>query len=184
MEIQGLLQHLQDGKTEDLEKRHVVIPLLGEFKGELGERWHLLLLADTTKSRFKPSIWTERVALLLRQEGKQEGAVMCEEDGSLLSSSKVEDEFHWQLAQVQALHPHLISPSVDVSEINGLSRSMQRGSHSRATDEGVDKETRNMQKRWQTIESKQGSRARAVMHEHYLEVKLLAKNYLAYSIAL
>eukprot|EP00957_Ditylum_brightwellii_P039780 3011511-Ditylum_brightwellii.AAC.1 len=61
---------------------------------------------------------------------------------------------------------------------------MQRGSHLRATDEGVDKETRNLQNHWQTIESKQGSRARAVMREHYLEVKLLAKKNLTYSIAL
>eukprot|EP00957_Ditylum_brightwellii_P146538 11156334-Ditylum_brightwellii.AAC.1 len=60
MEIQGLLQHLQDGKMEDPESRHVITALLGKFKGELGERWHLLLLAETTQSGFRPRVWTKR----------------------------------------------------------------------------------------------------------------------------
>eukprot|EP00957_Ditylum_brightwellii_P141369 10771484-Ditylum_brightwellii.AAC.1 len=56
----GLLQHLPDGKGEYPETRHVVIPLLGEFKGERGEQWHLLLLSDVTSSGFKPQLWTEQ----------------------------------------------------------------------------------------------------------------------------
>eukprot|EP00957_Ditylum_brightwellii_P149707 11400316-Ditylum_brightwellii.AAC.1 len=34
IELNGLLQHIKDGKDEDKELRHVFIPLLGEFKGE------------------------------------------------------------------------------------------------------------------------------------------------------
>eukprot|EP00957_Ditylum_brightwellii_P137321 10468990-Ditylum_brightwellii.AAC.2 len=45
MDTQGLIQHKNDGKFEEKEDlKHVIIPLLGEFKGEQGERWHLLMV--------------------------------------------------------------------------------------------------------------------------------------------
>eukprot|EP00957_Ditylum_brightwellii_P207730 15354287-Ditylum_brightwellii.AAC.1 len=54
MELQGLLQHLGDGKKEPPELRYVVIAILGELKGKLGKCWHLLLLPDKTTSGFNP----------------------------------------------------------------------------------------------------------------------------------
>eukprot|EP00957_Ditylum_brightwellii_P193154 14707645-Ditylum_brightwellii.AAC.1 len=157
MELQGLLQHILDGKNEPKELCHVVIPLLGEFKGERGEWWHLLLLSDVTESGFKPQLWAEWVAAMLRGEGKHHGLVMCDEDGNLLSTAQVEDEFHAQLICVQATHPHLLHASVDVTELHGLSRSPCQGSLSCATDQGVPKELCNLQNRWKSIEAKQGS---------------------------
>eukprot|EP00957_Ditylum_brightwellii_P192536 14659213-Ditylum_brightwellii.AAC.2 len=56
MELQGLLQHILNGKKEPKDLRHIAIPLLGEFKEEQGEKWHLLLLADETVSGFKPRL--------------------------------------------------------------------------------------------------------------------------------
>eukprot|EP00957_Ditylum_brightwellii_P031206 2365089-Ditylum_brightwellii.AAC.1 len=147
MEVQGLLQHLPDGKTGDPETNHVVIPLLGEFKGERGERWHLLLLADVTSSGFKPHIWTERVAAKLKVEGRTSGPVMCDEEGKCMLSLHVEDIFHQQLERVQTSHPRLIDASADVAELYGISRSPQRGSLSRATDQGINKESRDLQNR-------------------------------------
>eukprot|EP00957_Ditylum_brightwellii_P207731 15354287-Ditylum_brightwellii.AAC.2 len=47
---------------------------------------------------------------MLKAEGKIDGAVMCEADGTLLLTSKVEDEFHKQLQHVQKPHQHLINP--------------------------------------------------------------------------
>eukprot|EP00957_Ditylum_brightwellii_P111852 8531107-Ditylum_brightwellii.AAC.2 len=134
--IQGLLQHLHNGKKEQEHLRHIVIALLGEFKGKCRERWHLLLLTDTTESGFKPRIWTERVAKLLTAELKKEGVVMCKLDGSLMSSHKLEEEFHTQLSRVQESHPQLIDDTVDVAEVFGISRSLCQGSNSRATDQG------------------------------------------------
>eukprot|EP00957_Ditylum_brightwellii_P037860 2863342-Ditylum_brightwellii.AAC.1 len=114
----GLLQHLPNGKGEDPETRHVVIPLL-----------------DVTSSGFKPRLWKERVASMLQAEGESSGPVMCDQEENLLSSASVEDEFHVQLARVQLDHPHLIDSSAGVT-------------------------ARNLQNRWQSVENKQGSRAR------------------------
>eukprot|EP00957_Ditylum_brightwellii_P043492 3297649-Ditylum_brightwellii.AAC.1 len=69
---------------------------------------------------------------------------MCNQEGNLLSSALVEDEFHVQLARVQLAHPHLIDSSAHVAELYGILRSLQRGSNSRATDQGVVKESCNL----------------------------------------
>eukprot|EP00957_Ditylum_brightwellii_P192535 14659213-Ditylum_brightwellii.AAC.1 len=118
--------------------------------------------------------------MVLKTEGKHHGPVMCEEDGTLLSSAKVEDEFHAQIIQVLSTHPHLLPPSIDVAELYGLSRSIRRGSLLHATDQGVPKELWDLQNCWKSIEAKQGSCARSVMRNHYLEVRLLAKQHLGY----
>eukprot|EP00957_Ditylum_brightwellii_P031809 2411924-Ditylum_brightwellii.AAC.1 len=120
------------GQEKSSELRQVVIPMLGKFKGEHGERWHLLLIAEETASGFKPQTWTDRVASLLCLEGKKEGAVICEEDGSMIPFTKIEDEFHAQLLKIQESHPHLIGPL------------------------GVDQASLDLQNRWTSIEKKQG----------------------------
>jgi hypothetical protein len=38
---------------------HVIITLLGEFKGELGFKYHLMSLASTTSSGIKLRWWIE-----------------------------------------------------------------------------------------------------------------------------
>eukprot|EP00957_Ditylum_brightwellii_P178937 13630914-Ditylum_brightwellii.AAC.1 len=100
MEIQSLLQHLEGGKEGKKKTLHVVIPLLGEFKGERGEHWHLVLLADVTSSGFKPWLWAEQVVRMLHSEGRSSGPVMCNSEGKLLASLQVEEEFHAQLVTV------------------------------------------------------------------------------------
>eukprot|EP00957_Ditylum_brightwellii_P138765 10577798-Ditylum_brightwellii.AAC.1 len=59
MELQGLLQHLMNGKGGEKETQHVVIPLLGEFNCERGGHWHLILMADAMASGFRPQLWAE-----------------------------------------------------------------------------------------------------------------------------
>eukprot|EP00957_Ditylum_brightwellii_P069282 5259324-Ditylum_brightwellii.AAC.1 len=109
MELQGLLEHLMNDKKVKKEIQHVVIPLLGEFKGERGECWHLALMADVMTSGFRPA------------EGRTAGPVMCNSKRELLTSSQVEKEFHAQLARVQLSHPLLIDPTIDGAKLYGIS---------------------------------------------------------------
>ena len=83
--------------------------------------------------------------------------MICEEDGMLINANKLDDTFHEQLAKVQAMHPHLIDLSVDVSKEYGIPRSMYRGSHSQATDQNVDDKAIELQTCWKTFENSQGS---------------------------
>lgn len=52
-----------------------------------------------------------------------------------------------RLEVVQKIHPELISPSIDVLEDYGLSRSFRRGSNSEAINRGVDRKDR-----WRSVE--------------------------------
>eukprot|EP00957_Ditylum_brightwellii_P170369 12967759-Ditylum_brightwellii.AAC.1 len=56
IEVQGLIQHGSQEVHEDPELQHVVIPLLGEFKGERREHWHLQLTSAESASGFKLKI--------------------------------------------------------------------------------------------------------------------------------
>eukprot|EP00957_Ditylum_brightwellii_P071444 5431047-Ditylum_brightwellii.AAC.1 len=181
----GLLEHADQGRVEEHEElRYVVISLLGKFKGKQGKWWHLVLIADKAKSGYQPRLWTHQVIPLFKTEGVTSGPVMRYEDGKSISSPLVEEEFHSQLTCVQSSHPHLIDPSVEVGEVFGISRFLRRESLTQATDEGVDKESQDIQNYWKTIESHQGSCARSRMRENYLEVRLLQKKHTVYSWAL
>eukprot|EP00957_Ditylum_brightwellii_P074768 5682172-Ditylum_brightwellii.AAC.1 len=55
----GLFNHTEQGTMEEHETLiHMDIPLLSEFKGEQDEQWHLVLIADKTKSGFQPHLRT------------------------------------------------------------------------------------------------------------------------------
>eukprot|EP00957_Ditylum_brightwellii_P119394 9108408-Ditylum_brightwellii.AAC.1 len=69
---------------------------------------------------------------------------MCNDEGNLLDLSIVEDKFHAQLSKVQSTHPHLIVPDLDILEEYGIARSLRRGLVSRAMDQNVSKEIRDL----------------------------------------
>jgi hypothetical protein len=48
---------MQDG-TRHKEHKYVMVPLLGRFKNEIGEQYHLTPLAAETKSGLKLKLWT------------------------------------------------------------------------------------------------------------------------------
>ena len=52
MDIAGFLTYFEAGKDHP-EHPHVMVPLLGRFKGETGERWHLLPIVWKTRSGIK-----------------------------------------------------------------------------------------------------------------------------------
>jgi len=54
---------------------HVVVPLMGRFKGEAGERNVLVLLASVTSTGIAVRHWTERPLYVLKSEGRNEGAL-------------------------------------------------------------------------------------------------------------
>ena len=65
LDLNGLRKHVNLGKegvmpkdplkagTDLSQAPHITIPLLGEFKGELGFQYHLMWLASTTSSGIK-----------------------------------------------------------------------------------------------------------------------------------
>ena len=57
IDLKGLIDYVQEGKTDT--KPHMVVPLLGRFKGEDYQRYHILLTPNRTTSGFEPRKWLE-----------------------------------------------------------------------------------------------------------------------------
>ena len=72
---------------------HVADPLLGRFKNTSERKWHLIVVSSETMSGFQPRLWSEQVVEILRKEGNN-GHVMCDEDGHVIKSEKIEAEYH------------------------------------------------------------------------------------------
>ena len=183
LDLYGLISHVNDGRNDDTTP-HVVVPLLGRFKNEIGERMHLMLSVNITKSGFKVRMWIERWIKTLMNEDKVDGPAMCEEDGFLVESGKVNREFKEQLAIVQSLRPDLIKPNLDVFDLYNIRRSLRRGSSSIARRERVDQDIIDLVNRWSVRENSRGRSRGYSMRDYYTETRLVMHTILPYSAAL
>ena len=64
----------------------MVAPLLGRFKNEIGERYHLVLLALVTQSGIQMRYWLEKLVEVRFQEGRIRGPALCDEQGKVAYS--------------------------------------------------------------------------------------------------
>jgi len=181
VEAGGLVDHKDHGTEESEETPYCVIPLLGRFKNEEGERWHLMLAASETKSGFKVRCWLERLVDILRRERKFAGPAFCYVSGRAVRSSEMDGEFHMQLERVQENHPDLIQPSVMVSEAFSVYRSLRRGSTSRAGELAIPETVVNLHNRWREVEAGGGHIQTRNMRANYTDLRLTRKVRLQYS---
>ena len=183
LDLYGSISHLEDGKNDPI-KPHVVIPLLGRFKNEIGERMHLMLSVNTTKSGFKVRMKIERWISTLMNEGKVDGPAMCKPDDFLVESGKVNWEFKEQVAIVQAMCPDLIKSNLDVFELYNIRRSLRRGSSSIARRERVSQDIIDLVNRWSVRENSRGRSRGYSMRDYYTEIRMVMHTILPYSEAL
>ncbi len=47
-------------KSREAEDQHIMLALRGHFKGEVDERWHLVLVSNFTQSGLPFRLWMER----------------------------------------------------------------------------------------------------------------------------
>lgn len=52
---------------------HVVIPMLGQFKGETGINHHIMNVTSSTKSGLEPRWWLEKLVEVTESEGRTSG---------------------------------------------------------------------------------------------------------------
>ena len=162
---------------------HVCAPLKGRFKAETGKDTHVAVIVNVSKSGFKFRLWLERVAMLVQKEKRHldQGPAFCRPDGTMIRSYEMDWEFHKALKIVQLQRPDLLPEDVDVGNIYGTYRSMRRGANTKATEEGVEEPVLDLINRWRKFESKRGGQPVMSMRQHYLEISLVLKRFLAYS---
>jgi hypothetical protein len=185
VEAEGLQKMIDKGRVEMEERlEHVVIPLLGRFKNEYGERWHVMVSVPVTDSKFKVRFWVEKLERVLREEGRGLGPAFCDTKGDMLNYSWIEERFVEEVKRVQLSHPNLIDADTDVGEHFSIFRSIRKGSTARVTDMKVDPLTVDLHNRWRTIENRGGSKATKSMQDYYSDLRLTINTRLTYSRAL
>lgn len=181
--LAGLIQYnarlKSTGKTQ-----YVMIPLLGRFKGETGEKYHLTPLAAETKSGIKEHFWIQLLMSIHHLFHRVSGPAFCDRTGTKLTSKDIQEYVLKYLARIQDTRPDLIGPDVNVQEEYCISRSFRRGATTHAKNQKVSKMDINAANRWRNVENTQGRKISQPMRDHYSEVSQMIPNLLRFSQAL
>ncbi len=181
----ALRRHVDLGKLEeDRIPSHVVIPLLGQFKGEDNERLHLMVSVSVTPSGLDPRFWVEHLVKLNLQESVHRGPAFIDHEGKLLTSSFIDEKFHDLLEDIHISHPHLFPDKLDIRDNYSVFRSLRRGSTARVVDMQLPESEINLHNRWRTSEAKRGQRSSKSMCDYYTDLRLVLHTRLRYTQAL
>ena len=183
MDLGGLYKYNTGAQSEGTEP-HVTIPLLGRFKGETGERYHLTPMAAITRSGIKLKFWIDLLLRMHAARGRKKGPAFCDQKGLRMKSSMMQRVILDLLIKIQISDPLIIPASVDVLEEYGISRSFRRGATTHARNCGVKLSDIKAANRWRDKENAQGRSINQPMADHYSEVKQLLPTLLRFSKAL
>jgi hypothetical protein len=164
------------------------MPLMGRFKGEMGEQNVLRILVCTTASGIPIGKWVDQLVKILEAEGRnvvaKPGPAFCDECGFVLTTSQMNEWFHDELIKVQDAHSELIQNEVDVTETYNIYRSLRRGATSRASELNYSETMINLNNRWRSTQTNKGKGGLKKMSQLYVEISLILKNLLAFSASL
>jgi len=161
-------------------KTYVIVPLLGRFKNELGDQYHLTPMVAESSSELKIRVWIRRLLDASAAEGRTRGPAFV--------APRKEHPYVWyereileRLHGIQQNWPDLIPEDVQVLEEYGLSRSFRRGATSEARARGIDRDDIDLTNRWRTFEGAKGKRPRMAMRDHYSDIRLLIPALIRFS---
>jgi hypothetical protein len=91
-DIAGFLTYFDAGR-DHVDYKHVMVPLIGRFKGETGERWHLLPMVWRTRSGIEIGVWATRLKESLLERKLLNGFVYSTSRGKQAKVSTLEPKF-------------------------------------------------------------------------------------------
>ncbi len=93
---------------------YVFLAMLGEFKGEMGIRHHIVALAAYTMSGIELRWWIEKLISIRAKEGCLSGPAFSYSDGSIAAMLEYDSILHHFLALIQQEDLNLITENDDV----------------------------------------------------------------------
>ena len=183
LDLAGLWEHVEMGRLGSIPDNplkvgvnlanapHVVITLLGEFKGESGTHRHRVALASTTQSGIEVRWWLEQLLDVRRLEGCRTGPAFGDRLGRVALMSEYDGLLIPLLERIQITDPDLIAPSDDVQMNYSFFRSFRRTATGRARAAGLGDSVQNAMNRWRMVEQAKGRRPRFNMVDHYTHVR-------------
>jgi uncharacterized damage-inducible protein DinB len=180
VDLFGLLKYGKADLTTAGGKDYVIVPLLGRFKNELGEQYHLTPLIAETSSGLKIRLWIKRFLEACSRAGRTRGPAFMAPRGEP-SYQWFEREILERLHRIQQAYPDLIAEDVQVLEDYGLSRSFRRGATSEARARGIDRDDVDLTNHWRSFEGAKGKRPRMAMRDYYSDIRLLIPALIRFS---
>ena len=175
-------------KFHDENDDHVIIPLLGRFKGEHHVKQHLLSSKAITGSGIQVKQWVRRVLAVHRVKGRRVGPAFVNSEGFQSTTSEMNEIFISLLIEIYEESPKLFP--LDISEPNDLFnkynvfRSFRRGSESRAMSMNVSEADRYCVNRWKKKEAAGGNKVPHNIDHLYVDVTLVKNAFLRYTEAM
>ncbi len=165
---------------------HVVLPLMGRFKGETGERNVLFALGNVSHSGLNFREALEGVMMILVKEKRYNtiGPAFCTSEGKLMPRWRLNGILHEMLARVQANTHGIIMEEIKIEDKFSIHRSFRRGAHTRATEAEVPDPVIKMNNRWRKVEQSGGSVPKLPMAELYTEISQALNTKTSFSRAL
>ena len=139
---------------------YVMATLIGEFKGELGTRHHLIALASRTSSGIELRWWLEQLLRAREAEGCKRGPACGHRDGTAASMSEYNDLLHFFLRKVREKCPDLILPDDNIELNYSFSRTFRCMAEGRTRAAQLNSSAQNAMNRWRKIEEAKGKHPR------------------------
>ena len=167
---------------------HVIIPLRGRFKGEAGERCHLMPLTNCTSSNINIR---EAVNVLIAARGEMKNLssqwAFVNQQGAKMTFGEMNDII---LERIESVKSNDVLENIhglekfDIREDFSINRSFRRGSETHALNQKIPGVVINAQNRWKKIEAAKGRKAKFSMIENYADIVLLIPTMVRYSAML
>ena len=182
-----LIEGTLDTWLEDFRYKipHITIALRGRFKREDTMRYHLVPIADSSKSKVPTRRWiTRQLAERKRVDGKTKGWMFVNKKGKRARISDFDDLFRAYVKKAHARKPKEFPSGTDFEQYS-LRRSLRRGSTTTAGNNQVPEQVVNRINRWRKDNNSRGGDPMAglTMREVYIAVRNSADAALAYSLS-
>ena len=147
---------------------------------------HVFPLASVTRSGIRIRAWLERVATVLRTEGKHSCPAFCDTEGYSLRASDIQAVFHPILEEMQAEERfnEFLPRGLDVKDHYLCFRSFRRGAETTARNQQLDRSIIEFVHRWSESERSRGHVPGFNMLEHYAEGAQMRPTQLLFSSCL
>ena len=180
--LDGILRHWDEAMNHPTHP-HVVVALLGRFKTEVSEKYHLMPLVPVTRTGLEPEKWLRRMIewktsaiLPIRR-----GFVFLDNKGNRARASEYEEDILSELDNIQKETINIIGKDINVFEEFGMSRSFRRGSDAHAVNQGVSTSDIERNNRWRSVETAGPKQAQLRMIHRYADARHIIKALLRYS---
>jgi hypothetical protein len=154
---------------------HMPVSLIGKFKREVGNKAFVLPLAITTTSGIEVKWWFEKMIESYAHFNVNLGPIFRvakQSCGARRVKTRDLNPLLFDLfCRVQAKHPHIIRPEVNVAEEYSFARSFRRGATTHARLQDIPEEVISANNRWRRNEAARGKTPSWSMFERYSDVK-------------